>query len=153
MGSYQENIETRWTDPHSRSLCLVPQPVMHLAWKVDRSAVVLKPLALENIKGFILQKLKLLSTMPWRQREWRYSSTILDLGIRWRWAVRFMPLLLYPQGKSLLYPVDRGWVGPRASLHAVENIKILHCRESNPGHPACSLSPTPVHPLIKREIF
>jgi hypothetical protein len=33
-----------------------------------------------------------------------------------------------------------GWAGPRASLEAVEKRKILHCRESNPGAPACSQS-------------
>jgi hypothetical protein len=33
-----------------------------------------------------------------------------------------------------------GWVGPRAGLDAVEKRKILHCRKSNPGPPACSLS-------------
>jgi len=28
--------------------------------------------------------------------------------------VRFTPRLLYPKGKSPWYPLDRGWVGPRA---------------------------------------
>jgi hypothetical protein len=32
------------------------------------------------------------------------------------------------------------WVGPRVSLEAVKNIKILHCRESNPDHSAHSTS-------------
>jgi hypothetical protein len=31
-------------------------------------------------------------------------------------------------------------VGPRVGLDAVENRKILHCREANPGHPARSPS-------------
>jgi hypothetical protein len=30
-----------------------------------------------------------------------------------------------------------GWVGLGFSLDAVEKRKILHCQESNPGHPAC----------------
>jgi hypothetical protein len=30
-------------------------------------------------------------------------------------------------------------MGPRVGLDAVEKGKILHCRESNPGCPACSL--------------
>jgi hypothetical protein len=32
--------------------------------------------------------------------EWKYSSTILNLGTRWRDVVSFTPLLLYPQGNS-----------------------------------------------------
>jgi hypothetical protein len=32
------------------------------------------------------------------------------------------------------------WVGARAVLDDVEKRKILHCRESNPGHPARSKS-------------
>jgi hypothetical protein len=38
---------------------------------------------------------------------WKYSSTIPDLGTRWRWVVSFALLPLYPQGKSRLYPLDR----------------------------------------------
>jgi hypothetical protein len=32
--------------------------------------------------------------------EWRYTSTILDLGTRWRWIFNFTPRSLYRQGKS-----------------------------------------------------
>jgi hypothetical protein len=32
---------------------------------------------------------------------------ILDLGPRWNWVVSFTPQLLYPQGKSPWYPLDR----------------------------------------------
>jgi hypothetical protein len=35
--------------------------------------------------------------------EWSYSSTILDLHIRWRLAVSFTPRSPYPWG----YPLDR----------------------------------------------
>jgi hypothetical protein len=43
---------------------------------------------------------------PWRHmREWRYSSTILDLYTRWRWLHSFMPLepvwTLWSREKSL----------------------------------------------------
>jgi hypothetical protein len=41
---------------------------------------------------------------------WRSGCTaprILDLGTRRRWAVSFTPRPLYPQGKNLLYPLDR----------------------------------------------
>jgi hypothetical protein len=34
-----------------------------------------------------------------------------------------------------------GWVGLRVGLDAVEKRKSFHCRESNPGRPACC--PTP----------
>jgi hypothetical protein len=68
--------------------------------------------------------------------EWRYSSTILDLGIRWRLVVSFTPLLLYPRGKSPGTLWIGGWVGPRVGLDAVEKKKILLPRESNPGRPA-----------------
>jgi hypothetical protein len=39
-----------------------------------------------------------ISTMPWRHtKEWSYSSTILDLGIRWSWVVSFTHWLLLPR--------------------------------------------------------
>jgi hypothetical protein len=38
-----------------------------------------------------------------------------DLGTRWKWMVSFMPRLLYPQGKSPLYPLDRRLGGPQNS--------------------------------------
>jgi hypothetical protein len=44
--------------------------------------------------------------MPWRRvGEWRYSSTYLDLGTRWRWVISFTSLPLYPRGKSCRYPL------------------------------------------------
>jgi hypothetical protein len=70
--------------------------------------------------------------------EWRYSSTILDLGTRWKRVVSFKPRPLYPPGGIC---TGTHWiggvVGPRAGLDAVER-KILPCRELNPGHPARS---------------
>jgi hypothetical protein len=35
------------------------------------------------------------------------APCIFDLGTRCRWVVSFMPQLLYPQGKSPWYPLDR----------------------------------------------
>jgi hypothetical protein len=56
-----------------------------------------------------------LSTMPWRHiGEWRYNSTILYLGTRWRLLVSFTPLPLYPRGKSPRYPLDRRLGGPQS---------------------------------------
>jgi hypothetical protein len=38
----------------------------------------------------------------------------LDFGVRWRWLVNFTPLLLYPQGKSPWYPLNRRLGGPQS---------------------------------------
>jgi hypothetical protein len=56
--------------------------------------------------------------------EWRYSSTILDLGIMWS-VVSFTPQPLYSRGKSPDTLWIGGWVGPRAGVDAVEKRKIL----------------------------
>jgi hypothetical protein len=82
--------------------------------------------------------------------EWRYSSTILDLGTRWRWVVCFTPLPVY-----LRYPLERRQGGPqsRSGYCVVEtNLLPLSGIESRP------LSPQPVAmpsvltwlPIIKR---
>jgi hypothetical protein len=42
-----------------------------------------------------------------RGREWRYSSTILDLCTRWRIVVSFTPRPLYLKGESPRYPLGR----------------------------------------------
>jgi hypothetical protein len=41
------------------------------------------------------------------------APRILDFGIIWRWVVSFTPRLLYPQGKSPWYPLDRRLGGPQ----------------------------------------
>jgi len=41
---------------------------------------------------------------------------ILNLCTRWRWVVSFTPRSLCLRGKSLLYPLVGGWVGPIAGL-------------------------------------
>jgi hypothetical protein len=44
-------------------------------------------------------------------KKWRYSSTRLELGTRWRWVVSFTPLPLYPPEKVLPLPIglEAGW--------------------------------------------
>jgi hypothetical protein len=76
--------------------------------------------------------------MLWRRMgEWWYSSTILDLGTRWRWVVSFTPQPLYPKEKAPSTHWKGGWVGPRAGLDAVEKTEIpWPSREWNPGHAA-----------------
>jgi hypothetical protein len=82
---------------------------------------------------------KLSLCFKWAQRhgvlrEWRYSSThIFDLGTRCRWVVSFTPRLLYPQGKSPRYPLDRRLYGPQSHSWrgSEEKIPSPHW-ESNP---------------------
>jgi hypothetical protein len=65
-----------------------------------------------------------------------YLHSFFDLGTRWRWVESFMPLPLYPQGKSPWYPLYRGLVGPRAVLDVVVKRKIPNPRQkSNPRTP------------------
>jgi hypothetical protein len=52
--------------------------------------------------------------------EWRCNFTFLDRGTRWSLVVSFMPLSLYFWGDNSQYTLGRGWVGPRASLDAIE---------------------------------
>jgi hypothetical protein len=70
--------------------------------------------------------------IPWRRMgELRYSSTILDLGTRWRWVVSFMPRPLYPR-----YPLDRRLGGPksRSGRRVLININSLLCGNLFPFH-------------------
>jgi hypothetical protein len=73
--------------------------------------------------------------------DWKYSSTILDLGIRWRWVVSFTPRRLYSRGQSPWCVLDRRFGGSQSRFGRCGERKILYsCRESNPGLPACSPS-------------
>jgi hypothetical protein len=64
--------------------------------------------------------------MPWRYMgEWGYSSNLLDLGTRWRWAVSFTPLPLYPPGKEPPVPI-----GQKAEW-APESVWTLWRRENS----------------------
>jgi hypothetical protein len=42
------------------------------------------------------------------------APRVLELGTGWRWVVSFTPRLLYPQGKSPWYPLDRSLGGPQS---------------------------------------
>jgi hypothetical protein len=72
--------------------------------------------------------------------EWRYSSTILDLGTRWRWVVSFTPRAASPRRKSPRSLLDR-----RASLKAVQirNILALPEIEPRPSSSQTVALPTP----------
>jgi hypothetical protein len=54
-----------------------------------------------EVKSKFIHGVIYLSTAPWRRMgEWRYISTILDLGTRWRWVISFTLLPLYPLKSS-----------------------------------------------------
>ena len=50
----------------------------------------------------------------------RCIARLIHPGIRWRWVVNFLLRLLYPGGKSLWYPLSRGWVGARTLPNVLE---------------------------------
>jgi hypothetical protein len=64
--------------------------------------------------------------------EWRYSSTILDLGTRWRW-VRLDRLT--PEKRALGTHWIQGWEGPRVDLDAVVKIKKVKYPCNRPWRP------------------
>jgi hypothetical protein len=78
-----------------------------------------------------------LSTMPWRHKgEWRYMSTILDLGTRWRWVSDLDALPLgneppVPTGQEARWAPELVWMLWRRK-------KSWSCRETNSGRPARS---------------
>jgi hypothetical protein len=57
--------------------------------------------------------------------DWRYSSTILDPGRRWRWVVGFTPRPLCPRGKSLPGPLERRLGGPQSRFGRCREKKNL----------------------------
>jgi hypothetical protein len=82
---------------------------------------------------------------PRHEEVWGSADTspcIHNLVSRWRWVFRFTPRPLYPQRKSLWYPLVRRLGGPQSrSGHGGEKKKSLSCWESNPGCPALNLVP------------
>jgi hypothetical protein len=56
--------------------------------------------------------------------ELRYSSTIPDLGTRWRWSAS-LPGRFNPGKRAHGTHWIRGWVDPRADPDAVEKRKCL----------------------------
>jgi hypothetical protein len=70
--------------------------------------------------------------------ECKYSSAVLDLGTRWRWAVSVTP----SRFTSCTHWVG-GCVGPRASLEAVEMRKISFLCPATKSLPSCP-QPLPI---------
>jgi hypothetical protein len=50
---------------------------------------------------------------------------IIDLGTSWRWVVSFMPLPIYPRGKSPWYPLDTRLGGSQIRSGQFGEEKIL----------------------------
>jgi hypothetical protein len=76
---------------------------------------------------------------------------ILDLRTRWRWVVSLTPWLLYSQGKSPWYPMDRRLWGPEPFWMQQWRGKFptfARNQTLNPDHPACSLVTVPTEMLI-----
>jgi hypothetical protein len=79
-------------------------------------------------------------SMPRRHMgEWRYSSTFLDLGTRWRWVVSFTSLPLYPRGYRPRYPLDRRLGGPQSQSGLCGEEKNLTLPGIEPGRSSPSL--------------
>jgi hypothetical protein len=70
--------------------------------------------------------------------KWRYSSSFLDLGTRWRRVVSFTPLPLYPRKKSPRYPLDRrlGGLQSRSGRCGEEKNLALQGIEPEPSSPS-----------------
>jgi hypothetical protein len=71
------------------------------------------------------------------ERVWRYNSTILDLGIRWRWELISTLRPLYPRGKSPRYELYRRLGGPQSrsgSYEVEKNILALPENEPRPSN-------------------
>jgi hypothetical protein len=72
---------------------------------------------LASCEAKVVPVLNWLSTIPWRyihMGDWRYSSTILDLGTRRTWVVSFTPRPLYPGGNRPRHRPDRRLGGPQS---------------------------------------
>jgi hypothetical protein len=68
----------------------------------------MSPIVERYVISKVVLALKELSMTPWRHvGKWRYSSTIPDLGTRWKWVVSFTSFPLYPRIKSPWCPLDR----------------------------------------------
>jgi hypothetical protein len=68
-----------------------------------------------NGKGNVIPELNYLSTIPWRYiGEWKYNSTIHNLGTGWRWVVSLTLRPLYHRGNRLRCPLYRRLFGPQS---------------------------------------
>jgi hypothetical protein len=79
-----------------------------------------------KVKGKIIPVLNELSTRPWWYMwEWRYSSTFLNLGIRWSWLVSFRHVPLSSGGNNSGAHSIGGWVALISGLDVTEKERNL----------------------------
>jgi hypothetical protein len=76
------------------------------------------------------------------QKRWKYISTILDLGTRWRQVVSFMPRPLYPWGNCHQCPLDRRLDRPQSQSWCYGEEKHF----ASAGNQA--LASQPISPLL-----
>jgi hypothetical protein len=65
--------------------------------------------------------------------EWMYSSTILDLGTKWRWVVSFTSRPHYSRRKIPQHPLDRMVGGPQVRSGRCGEQKYLALPAIKPG--------------------
>jgi hypothetical protein len=70
------------------------------------------------------------------------APLILDLGTRWRWVVSFTTRLLYPQGNSPRYPLDRRLGRPQS--------RSGRGGEQKNSQPLTGLEPPIIQPTAQR---
>jgi hypothetical protein len=83
--------------------------------------------------------------MQWRyMREWNYSSTILNLGTRWRWVINYTPRPLYLRGNFPRHLLDRRLCGPQnqSGGHGGEK-SLAHAGNRTPNPLPPSQHPVP----------
>jgi hypothetical protein len=62
--------------------------------------------------------------------EWRYSSTILDFGTRWRRVIIFTPQPLKPGGRSPRNPLNRRTQSPSRCCGVQKSLSLARNRTS-----------------------
>jgi hypothetical protein len=104
----------------------------------------------------VVHVFNLLSSTLWcHVGEWRYSSTILEFGTKWRWMVTLALWPLYSRGHTKWHPWDRPLYSrehtqwhpwgrrlrlPHSRYDSCVIEKLLSCRELNLRRPICSSS-------------
>jgi hypothetical protein len=105
--------------------------------------------------GNVMPVLNYLSTKPWEYTwDWRYGSTILNLGIRWLRTVIFAPLLLTLRQSTPSTHYIGCRVGPQTGPDIRKRENLLPLAEfwfPFFGRPPCSL--VAIHTKISRLPF
>jgi hypothetical protein len=87
--------------------------------------------------------------------EWRYNSTIVEIGPRRSWVVSFTPRPLSRRGRSPWYPLDRRLGGPHSTsgyYGEKNNLLLLSGIEPWPSSPYPVSIPTELSWLLSKSI-